>query len=109
MPFEKEMWKALQKVSMQQKVSVEIVQNPPNKAQKVVTAETDNGEDYEFYINDSPQETTIYVYEENISGKYAGEGITLSEDESNAFITYCERFRNYAGEIISFLSDKRTK
>lgn len=109
MAFEKKIWEALQKVSMRQKVCVEIVQNPPSNAQKVVTAETDNGEDYEFYINDSPQETTIYVYEENISGKYAGEGITLSEDEYDTFITYCEMFRCYAGEIISFLSDRRTK
>lgn len=108
MAFEEKIWEALRKVGIRKKVQVKIVPNPKEKM-KVVTAEIDDEETYQFYIRQSREKTTIYVYEKNMSARHADEYITISEGEKNAFITYCEMFRNYAGEIINFLRDKRTK
>lgn len=109
MSFEEKIWEALRRNYMRKSVRVEITDNEIGKTSETIEVEISDSEIYQFDFENSTQTTTIYVYEENMSSRYAGEGITITESPENPFITYSEMFRHYANEVIAFLSEKRSE
>lgn len=94
--FDKTMWNAMQSQRIGKKLRVEIVAEPTKEDEAKFfascTAWTYHEQDYRFYIGENSGETVIYVYQEDMSSRNAGESILIEADKP---ISHLERRGQY--------------
>lgn len=94
--FDVTMWKAMQSQQIRDKLRITVVSEVPKEDEAKFfascTAWTYHEQDYRFYIGENAEETVIYVYQEDMSSRNAGQSILIEADKP---ISYLERRGQY--------------
>lgn len=94
--FDLTIWKAMQSQQIRSKLRITVASEVPKKDEAKFfascTAWTYHEQDYRFYIGENAEETVIYVYQEDMSSRNAGQSILIEADKP---ISYLERRGQY--------------